>query len=787
MVTIIGSVRLLPSRPVQPAFRHLPFALFLLGILAYGAALVWYMLLRFDLGSLLRLNGDNAFYYFQIARNLAAGEFSTFDGGITRTNGYHPLWLLLITPIYWIFDPRNALFAIKAFEILLIAAGSALIAVAARLARLPWMLLLSVPVALYQQRGMLLGLEAAAVVALLGLLLLTLVLAARNPVRWTWPLAAVAFSLPWVRLELVAVSVAATAAVCCIEWSRQGAAAVGWSRAGLARAARSRPALPLLGALAGLLAYFAYNGLVFGGLVPVSGATKQWWAHMRWEREGGIDVGRNLQAVAQTWPFDGEVLAALEVCAYLVLVWWLVRRSGNPDDRPALAYYVGLAGLAAGHLAMFVWTVLTAHPTSAVFPWYFVPAHLLTALLVPVRIHVALHLVRRFVEPVSHRAATILRPALVVGGAALLLAATDFRGPFLELERRAGALARTWQIASYTGTQVMNRVLPEGSVIGSRDAGVIGYFSRFPVVNLDGLANSYEFFRAHRHLHDGEERRSAQREYGRRNFGITYFANVRPVDTEYGGELFEGVTTSGPIKERRELKLWSTATPARMPGASERAARFWARMAPHFDYRADDVGVVVDDGLAQVFVRRCDPERLRDRKFAFAWVSGDSGQPASAWYPWESPRRNRLGLCVTVFEPPNGAVRIMALSAHDYTARLLGDARLLIRSDFDVYRNENQLVYVRDHCSAEDVERRFFVHVWPADPGDLSDGGQRHGFDNLDFDFQRGGMRTGGRCIAVRALPSYDIAHIRTGQFVPGVGRLWGSSVDFGGSGGGPR
>ena len=93
------------------------------------------------------------------------------------------------------------------------------------------MLLLSVPVALYQQRGMLLGLEAAAVVALLGLLLLTLVLAARNPGRWTWPLAAVAFSLPWVRPELVAVSVAATAAVCCIEWSRQGPAAVGWSRA----------------------------------------------------------------------------------------------------------------------------------------------------------------------------------------------------------------------------------------------------------------------------------------------------------------------------------------------------------------------------------------------------------------------------------------------------------------------------------------------------------------------------------------------------------------------------
>ena len=114
---------------------------------------------------------------------------------------------------------------------------------AARLARLPWMLLLSVPVALYQQRGMLLGLEAAAVVALLGLLLLTLVLAARNPVRWTWPLAAVAFSLPWVRLELVAVSVAATAAVCCIEWSRQGARrrSVGPGPGSLARRVRGLP------------------------------------------------------------------------------------------------------------------------------------------------------------------------------------------------------------------------------------------------------------------------------------------------------------------------------------------------------------------------------------------------------------------------------------------------------------------------------------------------------------------------------------------------------------------
>ena len=42
----------------------------------------------------------------------------------------------------------------------------------------------------------------------------------------------------------------------------------------------------------------------------------------------------------------------------------------------------------------------------------------------------------------------------------------------------------------------MNPMLPEDSVVGSWDAGVIGYFSRYQVVNLDGLANSYGYLRA---------------------------------------------------------------------------------------------------------------------------------------------------------------------------------------------------------------------------------------------------------------------------------------------------
>src|SRR5438105_15832144 len=40
---------------------------------------------------------DDAFYYFRIARNIALGHGSTYDG-VNSTNGYQPLWLAVLVP-----------------------------------------------------------------------------------------------------------------------------------------------------------------------------------------------------------------------------------------------------------------------------------------------------------------------------------------------------------------------------------------------------------------------------------------------------------------------------------------------------------------------------------------------------------------------------------------------------------------------------------------------------------------------------------------------------------------
>lgn len=46
---------------------------------------------------------DDAFYYFKTAQNNVNGYGSTFDG-LNLTNGYHPLWMLCLLPIYYLIS-----------------------------------------------------------------------------------------------------------------------------------------------------------------------------------------------------------------------------------------------------------------------------------------------------------------------------------------------------------------------------------------------------------------------------------------------------------------------------------------------------------------------------------------------------------------------------------------------------------------------------------------------------------------------------------------------------------
>ncbi|MGQ0672191.1 MAG: hypothetical protein ACT4N2_04835, partial [Hyphomicrobium sp.] len=70
-------------------------------VLAYAAAqFVRYVFVPSDLGvfdPLARFE-DDAFYYFEVARNVVERGAFTFDG-VTTTNGFHPLWMAVVIAI----------------------------------------------------------------------------------------------------------------------------------------------------------------------------------------------------------------------------------------------------------------------------------------------------------------------------------------------------------------------------------------------------------------------------------------------------------------------------------------------------------------------------------------------------------------------------------------------------------------------------------------------------------------------------------------------------------------
>ena len=135
-----------------------------------------------------------------------------------------------------------------------------------------------------------------------------------------------------------------------------------------------------------------------------------------------------------------------------------------------------------------------------------------------------------------------------------------------------------------------------------------------------------------------------------------------------------------------------------------------------------------------------------------------------------------------------------SILSDDYVERLrqrydgLASAEPAIRSEFSVYLQDGALHYLKPECTQRDAAARFYLHVIPADAGDLPEIRREYGYDNRDFQWRdftvsgvvpvtREGIAFEGKCLITVNLPDYDIAAIRTGQFIPGEGRLWGGEL----------
>ena len=106
----------------------------------------------------------------------------------------------------------------------------------------------------------------------------------------------------------------------------------------------------------------------------------------------------------------------------------------------------------------------------------------------------------------------------------------------------------------------------------------------------------------------------------------------------------------------------------------------------------------------------------------------------------------------------------------------------LSRVGADVRIDGGRVVYAKAPPCLADPGEPLFLHVAPSDVNDLADEGRRAlGFDNIVLrdDFWRA---EGNGCVGEHALPNYDVAHLRTGQFDPETGVVtWAANFVRGG------
>ena len=304
-------------------------------------------------------------------------------------------------------------------------------------------------------------------------------------------------------------------------------------------------------------------------------------------------------------------------------------------------------------------------------------------------------------------------------------------------------------------------------------SGIIGYFSRFPVVNLDGLANSYDHFHT-RHI----QLKEGYNFY--RRYGVTHFANMRRIDQPpISNVIFEGDPFIYKPGEARFM-IWTYDSPPSSEIRSETSysAQVWDNMEPRFDYSSGSLGIVLAGRTTQAFVKDC----LPDESLVWTW----SERNRERIFIEPSLYRSSANMCVVSRIFPSGDVRpaqVKIAPLKTYFANLTASVEPIIRSDFDVYLIDSSLIYAKSECGEADIDARFFANIYPVAMDDLPAHLRQHGYETIDFSFNDyGAIAADGKCWAAVYLPNYPVAEIHAGQYATtadGYYYLWESTHRF--------
>jgi hypothetical protein len=449
----------------------------LLGLLVAAAAALRLEVAWGDLQLLVRdATPDDAYYYFQLARNLALGRGPSLDGE-TPTNGFHPLWLLCLLPAA--AATQDALLALRAGLGLGALLGAANVALVHALARAAGA---SRPAALV----------AAAAYAFHP----TVVLESVNGLETSLAVATQGLGA-WIFVRLGAGSARASLRAC---------AALGLA-GGLMMLARTDAVIVFAALLGGLLLrerglrgalvaggvaslvvapWLLWSLAVFGSVVQVSATAVPEALQRGFVERHGADAATLLRRSAEVTLRDfgraahlyaapgPDALRAFARGAPALFALLLVlppgpaRRLRRGCARLA-APACGIAGTLLVHTAVRWWTR----------EWYYAPLGFLAAVLLAL-----------VVGHLRETAALLAPRRRWAEAAATAAAAAALFAALAPPQRERFVLRSVHRVNQLEAALWLARHTEPDARVGAFNAGILSYFSRRTVVNLDGAVNA---------------------------------------------------------------------------------------------------------------------------------------------------------------------------------------------------------------------------------------------------------------------------------------------------------
>lgn len=418
---------------------------------------------------------DDAFYYFQVARHVAAGHGSTFDG-VHVTNGYHPMWLLLTAGIFRISGGTGdvPLYLIYGLQVAMLVASAVLLyrslsefdcfAAACTTA-----LFLASNAT---RNTLFIGMESTLAFFVMCLLLR---IATKRGVLFMVPdtgrIAVVMFGLLLI-LCLTRLETGLFAAL----WLGGALVLDSVNRSGH----RGRILLIAFGLAIAAAAYAAVNLALVGLPMPISGFVKAGGA-TGWQWFADVFANHRVAFAGLVGPpVRGPGLDPISIVASMVLIVALVGFLARPRREAATR------ALVFGPFLLFV----LGYVASAVFVTHgHAPAYQWPALLMGTLATFAL-----LAAPIVPLGSRLFRGALALG----ILCFVGF-GWVSVLKNRT--LADWGPMRGYVMDETirfLSKEIPAGDRVGAYSSGIMTYFSGRETENLEGLVNGIDFFRARR-------------------------------------------------------------------------------------------------------------------------------------------------------------------------------------------------------------------------------------------------------------------------------------------------